>query len=197
MNLPNRISLFRLILIPVIIIVWAFPYKQFGIELPSFYILATSFTIDNVIVLFLFIIASVSDFLDGFIARKNNMITTFGKFIDPIADKALTTTLFVLLACKGIISYLPVVIMICRDIIVDGCRMMAASNGKVVAASIYGKLKTVSQMITIILGIIMNFPFESFGIPALSIMLWFSTIMSVISGINYYNNTKDLILTSK
>lgn len=197
MNLPNRISLFRLILIPVIIIIWSFPYKQLGIDLPVFYILSSSFSLDSVIVLFLFIVASISDFLDGFIARKNNMVTTFGKFIDPIADKALTTTLFVLLACKGTIHYLPVVIMICRDIIVDGCRMMAASNGKVVAASIYGKLKTIFQMVTIILGIIANFPFEQYGLPVLSIALWFSTFMSVISGADYYKNTKDLILESK
>ena len=151
MNLPNKLSCFRMVLVPVIVAVWIFPYAQFNIQLPEFNIGYVTLSLKNILVLILFAIASFTDFLDGYIARKNNLITSFGKFIDPIADKLLVNTIMIMFACNGMVPVVPVIVMIWRDTIVDGLRMNTASKGVVVAAGMLGKIKTVSQMITIIL----------------------------------------------
>ncbi|MBQ4253603.1 MAG: CDP-diacylglycerol--glycerol-3-phosphate 3-phosphatidyltransferase, partial [Erysipelotrichaceae bacterium] len=156
-----------------------------------------SIPVTNLIVLILFAIASFTDFLDGFLARKNNQVTSFGAFIDPIADKALTTTLFILLTQSRIIPVLPVLIMVWRDIIVDGIRMIAAQKGKVMSAGMLGKIKTVSQMFCIIFTLLNNFPFEIAHIPFATFLLWFSTVISILGGIDYFNHAKDIILESK
>lgn len=197
MNLPNKLSLLRLVLIPIIVIVWIFPYAQAGIEMPVYHVGFVSLPLLNIIVLGLFAFTSFTDFLDGYLARKNNQVTTFGKFIDPIADKCLTTTMFILLAVKGEIPAIPVVVMIWRDIVVDGARMMASSKGVVMSAGILGKIKTVSQMFCIILVMLNNIPFESINLPMCDILLWFSTIISVLGGIDYYNQAKAFIWESK
>jgi len=197
MNVPNKISVFRLFMIPLIVLVWYFPYTQFGIQLPILYIGMVSLSVKNIIVLALFTIASVSDFLDGFLARMNNQITTFGKFVDPIADKCLTTTMFLIFAGSGIISAIPVMIMLWRDIIVDGIRLIAASKNFIMSAGILGKIKTVAQMICIILILLNNLPFALFSMPVADILLWFSTIISVAGGIAYYNQAKTFIWESK
>jgi CDP-diacylglycerol--glycerol-3-phosphate 3-phosphatidyltransferase len=142
-------------------------------------------------------VAALTDALDGHIARSRNMITTFGKFADPIADKLLTTTMFLLFVARGLIPVVPVIIMIARDTVVDGCRMMAATNGKVVAAGMMGKLKTVLQMITVALILLNNLPFELLGIPVSSFMLWFAALVSFASGVQYFNQMKEDIMESK
>ena len=197
MNLPNRLTIFRIALIPVIILVYIFPYSQFGIEPKTFLFGAVSLSVINLIVLGIYLVAAFTDFLDGNIARKRNMITTFGKFADPIADKLLTTTMFLLFVSQGIIPVIPVIIMIARDTVVDGCRMMAANNGKVVAAGMMGKLKTVLQMVTVALVLLNNLPFELLRLPVAEIMLWFSAFVSLVSGIQYFSQLKDDILESK
>ena len=197
MNLPNRLSILRVVLIPIIVIIWIFPYAQMGITLPVYHIGFVSLPLVNIIVVSLFAFASFTDFLDGYLARKNNQVTTFGKFIDPIADKCLTTTMFIMLAVNGTIPVIPVIIMIWRDIIVDGARMMASGKGVVMSAGILGKIKTVAQMLCIILTMINNIPFEQLGLPMCDILLWFSTIISVIGGIDYYNQAKEFIWESK
>ena len=197
MTLPNKISIFRLFLIPLIVAVWIFPFAQVGIDMPVYNIGLVSVSLKNIIVLVLFAIGSFSDFLDGYLARKNNQVTTFGKFIDPIADKCLTTTMFVLLAASQIIPVIPVIVMIWRDTIVDGTRMMAAGKGSIMAAGILGKIKTASQMFCIILTLLNNFPFELAGVPASNILLWFSMIISVLGGIDYYNQAKAYIWETK
>ncbi len=125
------------------------------------------------------------------------MQTTFGKFADPIADKMLTTTMFLVFLSRGIIPVVPVIIMVCRDTVVDGCRMLAASNGKVVSAQMMGKLKTVLQMLTIALILLNNLPFELWGLPVSELMLWFSAFVSLASGISYFSQLKGDILESK
>ncbi len=197
MNLPNRISIFRLILIPLIVLVWIFPYAQFNIELPVYYVGTVSISLKNIISLIIFVIASLSDMLDGMIARKTNQITTFGKFIDPIADKCLTTTLFIIFVANNTISFIPVMIMIWRDTIVDGVRQIAASKNLVMAAGKLGKLKTASQMICIILILLNNLPFELISVPVADILLWFSALISMISGIDYFMQAKGIILKDK
>ena len=197
MNLPNRISLFRLFLIPLIVLVWIFPYSALNIDLPVYYIGALSLPFKNILTLILFVIASLSDMADGMIARKTNQITTFGKFIDPIADKCLTTTLFVIFAASSSISFIPVLIMIWRDIIVDGVRLIAASKNFVMAAGTLGKLKTVSQMVCIIFILLNNIPFELISFTFADIMLWFSALISFISGVDYFLQAKSIILQTK
>ena len=197
MNTPNKISIGRLVLIPIIVLLKIFPYAQFGIAIPSAQIGYVSLSYLNIGVLILFAIGSISDFIDGYIARKYNLITTFGKFIDPIADKALTTTMFILFAVDGIIPSLVVLIMLWRDIIVDGIRMLAAEKGIVLAAGPLGKAKTAIQMITIILILLNNLPFELIGIPMADILLWLSVFLSVASGIKYYFQIKPYIMECK
>ena len=197
MNLPNRLTLFRIVLIPVIILLWIFPYTAFGIEPLVIQIGAVSLSVVNLVTLAVYFIAAVTDALDGYLARKNNMMTTFGKFADPVADKLLTTTMFILFAYGGLIPVVPVIIIVARDTVVDGCRMVAAANGKVVAAGMMGKLKTVLQMVTIAMILLNNLPFELWGLPVTGVLLWFSAFISFVSGVQYFNLTRDDIMESR
>ncbi|MBQ6450597.1 MAG: CDP-diacylglycerol--glycerol-3-phosphate 3-phosphatidyltransferase [Solobacterium sp.] len=197
MNLPNRLTLFRIVLIPLIVLIYVFPYAQFNIEPHVFMIGHVSLSTVNLACLVTYVIAAVTDALDGHIARSRNMMTTFGKFADPIADKMLTTTMFILFASRGIIPVVPVIIMVCRDITVDGMRMIAANNGKVVSAQMMGKLKTVLQMVSIALILLNNLPFELWRLPVSEVVLWFAAFISLASGVSYFNQLKEDILESK
>ena len=196
MNLPNKLTIFRIVLIPLLCLVWLFPYGQFGITLGSITIGHISVSYLNIIVLVIFAIASFTDFLDGHLARKNGIVTTFGKFADPIADKLLVNTMLIILTYKHAIPVIPCVIMICRDIIVDGCRMSAAQHGVVVSAGILGKLKTVLQMFTIIFTLLNNLPFELFSLPISQIMIWFTAFVSAAGGYSYFMQLKQYIFES-
>lgn len=191
MNLPNRLTLFRIILIPLIVLLYLFPYAQVGIEVPSYMVAGVSISLINMINLVIYIIAAITDAIDGHYARKHHMITTFGKFADPIADKLLTTTMFLLFLSRGIIPVIPVILMIARDTVVDGARMIASSNGKVVAAGMMGKLKTVLQMVTVALILLHNLPFEILHLPISLVLLWLAAFVSVLSGIQYLNQLKE------
>lgn len=197
MNLPNKISIFRMILVPILLVIKIFPYSQFGIALESIQIGFVSLPILDLILLGIFAIGSLSDFVDGYIARKKNLVTSFGKFIDPVADKALTTTLFLMLLADGRIPLFVVCIFIWRDIIVDGLRMIASEKGVVVAAGPLGKGKTVAQMLAIIFILLGNLPFELIHIPFADIMLWLAVLLSVISGIDYFSQMSKYIMESK
>ena len=197
MNLPNRLTVLRIIMIPIIVLVYLFPYSQFGIDMPVYDVRFVSISLINIIVLILFALTSFTDYLDGQIARKKNLITTFGKFADPIADKLLVNTMFILFAAQGIIPVVPVLVMLARDTIVDGCRMIAASNGKVVAAGYLGKVKTVSQMLAIVLILLNNLPFELWRLPISDMVLWFAAIVSFASGVSYFMQMKEYIFESK
>ncbi|MEG0841186.1 MAG: CDP-diacylglycerol--glycerol-3-phosphate 3-phosphatidyltransferase [Erysipelotrichaceae bacterium] len=196
MNLPNKISVFRILLVPVIALIYLFPYAQFGIEVLEFDISFVTLKLTNIIVLILFGIASFTDFLDGYLARKNNMITSFGKFMDPIADKLLVNTMLILFAATGRAPIVAVLVMIWRDVIVDGLRMNASSKGVVVAAGMMGKIKTVVQMLAIAVLLINNLPFELFRFPMGDFLIWFAMMVSVLSGISYFLQLKDVILES-
>ena len=200
MNLPNKLTLARICLIPVLVLVWIFPYAQFDLLVPVFHfggITGVSLSLLNVIVLAIFALASITDFVDGHLARKYNLVTTFGKFADPIADKMLVNTMFILFVSQGIVPVVPVLLMVARDTIVDGCRLIAMSNGVVVAAGFLGKLKTVLQMITIVLILLNNLPFELYRIPMTDLLLWFTAFISIASGVSYFNQLKEYIFESK
>ena len=197
MNLPNRLTVMRIIMIPVIILIAIFPYSQFGIEIPLLQFGFVTLSAVNIVMLVLFCVASFTDFLDGYLARKNNLVTTFGKFADPIADKLLVTTMYILFAAQGTIPVVPVLIMVARDTIVDGIRMIASSSGVVMAAGYLGKLKTVVQMLSIITILLNNLPFELYRLPVSDFLLWFAAFTSLASGISYFNQMKEDIFESK
>ena len=143
----------------------------FVFSVPVFHFGATSLSMVNIVCLIIFAVASITDFLDGYIARKNNLITSFGKFIDPIADKLLVNTSFILLAFNTQVPMVAVLIMIWRDTIVDAIRMMASTKGKVMAAGMLGKAKTVTQMVAIIFAFLNNIPFAFINLPVTTIFL--------------------------
>ena len=147
MNLPNRITLGRIILSIFVLILMVFPFHDIGINIPE-YLVAGKITISlkYIICGVLFIIASVTDFLDGNIARKRGLVTDLGKVMDAIADKILVNGVLIILACDGVIPVIVPVVIITRDTAVDCIKMIAGSKGNVVAASLWGKLKTVFMM---------------------------------------------------
>lgn len=185
MNIANKLTIFRIVLIPLIVLIYVFPYYQFGIQIGYESFDSVILSYDRIVVLVLFVIASITDFLDGYLARSRNMITTFGKFLDPIADKMLVNTLFILFAYEGVVPVVAVLVMIWRDTIVDALRMLLAQQGMVMGAGYLGKAKTVLQMVAIILVLLNNLPFELQGLPVASIVVWFATLMSVLSGASY------------
>lgn len=195
MNLPNKLSLFRVALVPIIVILFLTDgiMECFRIHTANGDIV---FTLSDILVFVLFAVASFTDFLDGKIARSRNLITSFGKFVDPIADKLLVNSMLILFACTSRISVLAVLLMIWRDMIVDGLRMNASAKGKVVAAGMLGKIKTVLQMFAIIFLMLKNLPFAFVGIPMDQILLWAAAIVSLASGIQYFIQLKDIVMES-
>lgn len=193
MNLPNKITIGRIILSVLILIMLLVPWYSLGFEWPEYLIGNVTVNIKYVIVGVLFLIASLSDFLDGYLARKNNMVTDFGKVADAIADKILVNGLLIILAYERIISVIIPVVIITRDIVVDSCKMISGNKGKVVAASILGKLKTICMMCGVTLILFYNLPFELISFPLADIFLIVATLLSVISGCQYYYNSREFL----
>lgn len=193
MNLPNKITIGRIILSVLILIMLLVPWYSLRFEWPEYLIGNVTVNIKYVIVGVLFLIASLSDFLDGYLARKNNMVTDFGKVADAIADKILVNGLLIILAYERIISVIIPVVIITRDIVVDSCKMISGNKGKVVAASILGKLKTICMMCGVTLILFYNLPFELINFPLADIFLIVATLLSVISGCQYYYNSREFL----
>ena len=193
MNLPNKITIGRIILSVLILIMLLVPWYSLGFEWPEYLIGNVTVNIKYVIVGVLFLIASLSDFLDGYLARKNNMVTDFGKVADAIADKILVNGLLIILAYERIISVIIPVVIITRDIVVDSCKMISGNKGEVVAASILGKLKTICMMCGVTLILFYNLPFELISFPLADIFLIVATLLSVISGCQYYYNSREFL----
>lgn len=192
MNLPNKITLGRIITSIIILIMLMIPWYNLGVNFPTF-LLAGKITIDlkYIIAGVLFMIAALTDFLDGHIARSRNLVTDFGKVMDAIADKVLVNGVLIILAYDGFISIAIPVIIITRDIFVDSFKMASGKKGKVIAASFLGKAKTMCMMIGITLTMFYNLPFELIGINIAYALIIIATILSVVSGCEYYYNTKD------
>ena len=193
MNLPNKLTILRILLVPLIAAVYLISAMSDALG-GSVVIMGIRLPYSDLIVLGLFVLASVTDFFDGHIARRDHLITSFGKFVDPIADKLLVNTLLILLAWSSRISVIAVLLMIGRDTIVDGLRMSAASSGKVVAAGPAGKVKTVAQMTAIILVLLHDLPFAIFGVSLSGICLWIATSASLYSGAVYFLQLKDIVM---
>ena len=199
MNLANKLTIFRILLVPVIMLI---PIIDNLVGIPGEFLgISTAFWIMNII----FIVASITDKLDGYIARSRNQVTTFGKFLDPLADKILVLSALVILVEYGKIpSWIPIIVL-AREFIVSGYRLVAIEKGgKVIAASKWGKLKTVTQMIAIILAFL---DVNAFGAcfkgnltgfalilnAIVTIMMIIQTIATIFSGYEYLKEGKDLL----
>lgn len=206
MNLPNRITLIRVILLPLIIIIPILAkinsYNNFlakNIIIPGVLEAKYNITWCNVIVLIIFVTAAITDAIDGHIARSRKLVTDFGKFLDPLADKLLVTSAMLVLLEEGRLWGWVVAIILAREFAVTGLRSIAASKGKVIAASMYGKVKTTFQMIMIILLLINNFPFSiiyihtGIYIPMDKIIIVVATLLTIISGVDYFIKNKEVL----
>lgn len=196
MNLANKLTIIRVILVPIFLLCMSTNIIPYG----------------TLIATIIFILASITDKLDGYIARSRNQITNFGKFMDPLADKLLVTAALITLTGMGVIPAWIVVIIIAREFAVSGLRSIAAAEGHVIAASNWGKIKTVFQMIAIILFMIVaniattpfiadiinsNSIFIGFFTYVPDIVLYIALIITIISGVDYFIKNKSVINTDK
>ena len=194
MNLPNKLTISRIILSFVIIFILLFPIDATGIELPKLFIdEAIVIDLRYIIAGILFIVASITDFLDGKIARKYNLVTDLGKMLDSIADKILVNSVLIILASSGFISPIIPVVIIVRDSIVNSIKMIAGNKGNVVAAIYTGKIKAACLMIGIVLTLFYNLPFEIWNIKVSDALLIIACVFAIISGVEYYNQNKKYI----
>ncbi len=191
MNLPNKLTVFRIMLIPIIV----------------FSLCSYNWKYNFLCAFIVFLLASYTDQLDGYIARKNNLITDFGKIMDPLADKILVSSVFICFTGMRLVSPLAAVLIVCREFIVTSVRLLILEHeNKVVAANIFGKLKTVSQIIAIIFVFLNQILFKTFNLHFLyniinlqilffiqNLLVWISVILSFISGFIYIINNKKFI----
>ena len=195
MNLPNKLTMLRIILIPFVMFFYLASFIPFGIG--------------KIVALVIFIIAALTDLLDGKIARKYNLVTDLGKFLDPIADKLLTAAVLFMLMADGTIpapwGVIIVTIIIAREFMVSALRLIAASKGTVLAADIWGKAKTMVQMIAIPICMLIPFVLElgaaSWLVLTIQIVGWvalgIATILTIVSGANYLIKNKDCFKENK
>lgn len=179
MNLPNKLTVLRICMIPVFVLL--------------FYLAPA----DQPVAAVIFILASLTDSLDGKIARKRNLITTFGKFMDPLADKILTQAAFICLVGRGDISAWIVIIIVARELLITGFRTIAASKGITIAASKWGKYKTATQMICIVVFLLKPYAVTQLGLPSSeivsSILLYLALALTIISGWDYIAKNKKVL----
>ena len=183
MNLPNKLTVARTLLIPVFLV----------------FLLVDVIPLHFLLAGIIFIIASLTDYLDGKIARSRNLVTTFGKFLDPLADKALVTAALVAFVELGLSTSIPVILIIVRDLMVSAMRMLASSDGEVIAANWWGKVKTALQMVSII-GILLAAQLFSGSETATEqlcfysdIVMWILALFTVVSGLVYLYDNRKLI----
>lgn len=196
MNLPNKLTMSRIILTIIIIVLMLFPFYEINIEFPMWaWRFGEIIEVDSRYIIsgVLFVIASLTDMLDGKIARKRGLVTDFGKFIDSIADKVLVNSVLIILAVNNVISPIIPVVIIFRDTIIDSIRMLASNKGVVIAAGKAGKLKTAIMMVGLTLTFFYNLPFEIWNIDVANTLLVIATFLSIYSGIEYYYKNKKLI----
>lgn len=194
MNLPNKITMFRIILAFIMLVLLVFPFYAFDYEFPK-YLIAGKVLVDTkyIIAGCIFVVAAFTDFLDGYIARKKNLVTNFGKTMDAIADKVLVNGLLIILAYDGFISVIIPVVIITRDIFTDSLKMVIATSGEAVGASITGKIKTIFVMVGLALILFYNIPFELVNIRVADILLLIGVVMSVVSAVEYFVRNKKFI----
>lgn len=201
MNLPNKLTLSRIFLVPVFMLIiipiptWVLNSSILGFMRPQMYYI-NDFILNygNYIAALVFIIAASTDGLDGYIARKRHQITRFGKFLDPIADKLLVAAALIALVERGDLTSWAATVIIGREFIVTGLRLVAAGEGMVIAASKWGKIKTVTQMVAIIAALIKNYPITFFvDFPFDRYAMFAAVLATIYSGYEYIVINKDVI----
>lgn len=197
MNLPTKLTVLRLILAAFVIFILCFPFYMFGIQFPIIYAAGVGMELQYMIAGVIFVVASFTDYLDGYLARKNNQVTDTGKMLDAIADKVLVNSVLIILAAQGFMNVIVPVVIVVRDIIVNAIKMEAASKGKVVAAIKSGKFKTATLMVGTTLAFFYNLPFELINLNVSAILLYIAVILSIISAIQYWNLNKNIIFTKE
>ncbi|MFD2307628.1 CDP-diacylglycerol--glycerol-3-phosphate 3-phosphatidyltransferase [Enterococcus termitis] len=181
MNLPNKLTVIRIFMIPLFIIVVSVPLDWGSITFGG-----ASLAITQLVGAVIFAVASITDWLDGKIARSRGLVTNFGKFADPLADKMLVMTAFIVLVAQQKAPAWVVAIIVCRELAVTGLRLLLVEGGEVMAAAWPGKIKTATQMVAIILLLINNIPFTAIGIPVDLIMLYICLLFTIYSGVDYF-----------
>ena len=181
MNLPNKLTVLRIFMIPIFILVVTIPMNWGTIT-----VVGTSLAVTQLVGAILFALASITDWLDGKIARAHGLVTNFGKFADPLADKMLVMTAFIILVGQGKAPAWVVAIIVCRELAVTGLRLLLVESGEVMAAAWPGKVKTATQMVAIILLLINNIPFSAISVPIDQIMLYACLIFTIYSGVDYF-----------
>lgn len=201
MNLPNKLTLSRIFLVPVFMLMiipiplWVVNSSMLSSIRPQMlYLNDYILNYGNYIAALVFIIASITDGLDGYIARKTKQITNFGKFLDPIADKLLVTAALIALVERGDLSSWAATIIIAREFIVTGLRLVSASEGVVIAASNWGKIKTITQMAAIIAALFKNYPVRFFvDFPLDRFLMFIAVVATIYSGFDYIIKNKSII----
>lgn len=181
MNLPNKLTVLRIFLIPVFIIVAIVP-----MDWGTIHAFQTDLPVTQLVAAIIFAVASITDWLDGKIARSQGLVTNFGKFADPLADKMLVMTAFIVLVGQGKAASWIIAIIVCRELAVTGLRLLLVEDGEVMAAAWPGKIKTATQMLAIIFLLINNMPFSAVHFPFDQVMLYICLIFTIYSGIDYF-----------
>ena len=191
MNVPNKITVCRIILSIFLLILMVFPLNKIGVSFPEIKISA-DFIIDSKYLIcgVIFLIASVTDYLDGHLARKYSLVTDLGKVMDAIADKILVNGVLILLATSGHISPIVPVVIVSRDIAVDSIKMVAGQKNGAVAASKAGKFKTAFMLVGITLLFFYDLPFALINVYPSRVIIMIATVLSVLSGVQYYVKNK-------
>lgn len=191
-NLPNKITISRVFLIPVFMVFMLAP-----LQLGEVIFFQVTMPVSHLIAAIIFIIASATDWIDGYLARKYQLITNFGKFLDPLADKLLVTAAFVALVEAGFAPAWMVIVILAREFAVTGIRLVAAAEGDVIAASKLAKWKTTFQIIAIAALLLYNIPFSALSFPFAQLMLWLALLLTILSGFDYFWKNKEILLKSK
>ncbi|KGX88375.1 CDP-diacylglycerol--glycerol-3-phosphate 3-phosphatidyltransferase [Pontibacillus litoralis] len=192
MNIPNRITLSRICLIPIIVVLLSIPFDWGTISIGEGIL-----PVSHLVAAILFIIASTTDWIDGYYARKHNLVTNLGKFLDPLADKLLVSAAFIALVELELAPAWIVTLIISREFAVTGLRLVAAGEGIVLAASQMGKLKTWIQIIAISALLLHNYPFSYIPFPFATIALYAAMIITVVSGVEYFVKNWHVMKESK
>ncbi|MCH1623712.1 CDP-diacylglycerol--glycerol-3-phosphate 3-phosphatidyltransferase [Fredinandcohnia quinoae] len=192
MNLPNKITVARILLIPLFLIVMFVPFGWGNVTISTI-----SIPIKDLVGAFIFIFASSTDWIDGHIARKYNLVTNLGKFLDPLADKLLVSAALVTLVELGLAPAWMVIIIISREFAVTGLRLLLAEGGEVSAAKMLGKIKMWAQVVAVSALLLHNFPFEFISFPFDMVALWIAVIFTVVSGWDYFAKNKHIFANSK
>ena len=195
MNVPNKITICRIILSVFLLILMIFPLEKLTINFPEFGINNGNIIINtqNIICGIIFLVASLTDFLDGYLARKYNLVTDTGKVMDAIADKLLVNGVLIILATRGYFSAIVPVVVVSRDIIVDSIKMVVGNKSGAVGASMTGKVKTAVMLTGITLLFFYDLPFSLLNIQLSKLLILIATVLSVVSGVEYYVKNKKFL----